>query len=116
MGMAKAPAARWRWRGVWRRPGPQCRAKRSPRQSAEHRAGLVALSALLTVTMPAMKTTVEAFQAAGLRPAVKIMIGGAPVTQRYADAIGADEYGESAGSAVALARRLVAGALQGERL
>jgi 5-methyltetrahydrofolate--homocysteine methyltransferase len=71
-------------------------------------ANLVALSALLTVTMTAMKTTIEAFQAAGMREKVKIMIGGAPVTQQYADLIGADGYGESASGAVALARKLVA--------
>ena len=71
-------------------------------------ANLVALSALLTVTMTSMKTTIDAFQAAGLRDKVKIMVGGAPVTQQYADSIGADGYGESAGAAVALARRLVA--------
>ena len=70
-------------------------------------AHLVALSALLTVTMPSMKTTIDAFQASGLRETVKIMVGGAPVTQQYADAIGADGYSESAGGAVALARRLV---------
>ena len=72
-----------------------------------HKAQLVALSALLTVTMPAMRTTIHAFEAAGLRDKVKIMVGGAPITQQYADAIGADGYGESAGAAVALARRLV---------
>jgi len=71
-------------------------------------ANLVALSALLTVTMPSMKTTIDAFQAAGVRQRVKIMVGGAPVTQQYADAIGADGYSDSAGSAVALARKLVA--------
>jgi methanogenic corrinoid protein MtbC1 len=71
-------------------------------------ANLVALSALLTVTMGWMKTTIEAFQAAGLREKVKIMVGGAPVTQQYADAIGADGFTDSAGSAVALARKLVA--------
>ena len=71
-------------------------------------ANLVALSALLTVTMGWMKTTIEAFQAAGLRQKVKIMVGGAPVTQQYADAIGADGFSDSAGSAVALARKLVA--------
>jgi 5-methyltetrahydrofolate--homocysteine methyltransferase len=71
-------------------------------------ANLVALSALLTVTMPSMKTTIDAFRNAGLRDKVKIMVGGAPVTQRYADAIGADGYGESAASAVALARKLTA--------
>jgi len=70
-------------------------------------ANLVALSALLTVTMPSMKTTIEAFQAAGLRDKVKIMVGGAPVTQQYANAIGADGYSDSAGGAVALARKLV---------
>jgi 5-methyltetrahydrofolate--homocysteine methyltransferase len=76
--------------------------------AATRNAHLVALSALLTVTMPSMKTTIDAFQAAGLRQRVKIMVGGAPVTQQYADAIGADGYGDSAGSAVALARKLVA--------
>jgi 5-methyltetrahydrofolate--homocysteine methyltransferase len=74
--------------------------------AATRGANLVALSALLTVTMPSMKTTIDAFQAAGLREKVKIMVGGAPVTQRYADAIGADGYSDSAGSAVALARKL----------
>jgi 5-methyltetrahydrofolate--homocysteine methyltransferase len=74
---------------------------------ATRNANLVALSALLTVTMTSMKTTIDAFRAAGLRERVKIMVGGAPVTQQYADAIGADGYGESAGAAVALARKLV---------
>jgi 5-methyltetrahydrofolate--homocysteine methyltransferase len=77
-------------------------------QAAARGANLVALSALLTVTMGWMKTTIEAFQAAGLREKVKIMVGGAPVTQQYADAIGADGFSDSAGSAVALARKLVA--------
>jgi 5-methyltetrahydrofolate--homocysteine methyltransferase len=71
-------------------------------------ANLVCLSALLTVTMPAMKTTIEALNAAGVRDKVKIMVGGAPVTQRFADQIGADGYGENAVAAVALARKLVA--------
>jgi 5-methyltetrahydrofolate--homocysteine methyltransferase len=75
---------------------------------AKGNANLVALSALLTVTMPAMKTIVDAFRSAGVRDKVKIMVGGAPVTQQYADAIGADGFGESAGAAVALARKLVA--------
>jgi 5-methyltetrahydrofolate--homocysteine methyltransferase len=75
--------------------------------AATRGANLVALSALLTVTMPSMKTTIDAFRAAGLREKVKIMVGGAPVTQRYADSIGADGYSESAASAVALARKLV---------
>ena len=76
--------------------------------AAARHANLVALSALLTVTMTSMKTTIDAFGAAGLRQKVKIMVGGAPVTQHYADTIGADGYGESAGAAVALARKLVA--------
>jgi 5-methyltetrahydrofolate--homocysteine methyltransferase len=76
--------------------------------AASKNANLVALSALLTVTMTSMKTTIDAFQTAGLRDKVKIMVGGAPVTQQYADSIGADGYGESAGAAVALARKLVA--------
>ncbi len=70
-------------------------------------ANLVCLSALLTVTMPAMRTTIEALRSAGVREQVKVMIGGAPVTQHYANEIGADAYGESAASAVSMARHLV---------
>ena len=55
-------------------------------------ANIVAMSALLTTTMPAMKTTVAALQQAGVRQQVKVLIGGAPVTQKYADEIGADGY------------------------
>ena len=65
---------------------------------------IVCLSALLTVTMPAMKTTIQALKDAGLRDRVKVLIGGAPVTKQYANEIGADGYGESATAAVALAR------------
>jgi 5-methyltetrahydrofolate--homocysteine methyltransferase len=71
-------------------------------------ANIVCLSALLTVTMPAMKTTLEALRAAGVRDKVKVMIGGAPVTDQYAREIGADSYGENASAAVASARGLVA--------
>jgi corrinoid protein of di/trimethylamine methyltransferase len=71
-------------------------------------ANLVCLSALLTVTMGSMKTTIEALRQAGMRDRVKVMVGGAPVTQRFAEQIGADGYSENAVSAVALARRLVA--------
>jgi corrinoid protein of di/trimethylamine methyltransferase len=70
-------------------------------------AQLVCLSTLLAVTMPSMRSTVEALNAAGLRSAVKVMVGGAPVTQRFADDIGADGYGDNAASAVAVARKLV---------
>ena len=74
---------------------------------ADKKAQIVGLSALLTTTLPAMKTTLDAFRSAGLRDRVKVMIGGAPVTQSFADTIGADGYGENAASAVQLARRLV---------
>jgi len=73
----------------------------------ERNAQILALSALLTVTMPAMKTTIEALKAAGLRDRVKVMVGGAPVTHKYAEEIGADGYGENASVAVQLARRLI---------
>lgn len=71
------------------------------------KANVVCLSALLTVTMPSMKTTIAALNDAGLRGQVKILVGGAPVTQQYADEIGADGYAENAGSAVKLARTVV---------
>jgi 5-methyltetrahydrofolate--homocysteine methyltransferase len=72
----------------------------------DHKPKVVGLSALLTTTMPAMKTTIEALKEAGVRDSVKIMIGGAPVTQRYADEIGADGYAPDAASAVDVARSL----------
>jgi len=68
---------------------------------------MVAMSALLTTTMPAMKATIAALDSAGLRTRVKVMVGGAPVTQEYADEIGADGYGSDATSAVDIARRLL---------
>ena len=73
-------------------------------------AQIVCLSALLTVTMTAMKTTIEALQQAGLRDRVKVLIGGAPVTEQFAREIGADGYGANANVAVALARQIVAAA------
>ena len=73
----------------------------------ERNANIVCLSALLTVTMPSMKTTIEALKSAGVRDRIKVLIGGAPVTQQYADEIGADGYGENATAAVGLARKLV---------
>ncbi|MGA2989135.1 MAG: corrinoid protein [Candidatus Korobacteraceae bacterium] len=74
----------------------------------EHQANIVALSALLTVTMPMMKNTIAALKQASLRDRVKVMIGGAPVTREYANSIGADGYSETATGAVALARQLTA--------
>ncbi len=74
----------------------------------EKKANVVALSALLTVTMPAMRTTIEALKQAGVREKVKVMVGGAPVTQQFAEEIGADGYSDNASAAVGLARKLVA--------
>jgi len=70
-------------------------------------ANIVCLSALLTVTMPAMRTAIDAMQQAGVREQVKVMVGGAPVTRQFADEIGADGYSENASGAVALARTLI---------
>jgi 5-methyltetrahydrofolate--homocysteine methyltransferase len=70
-------------------------------------ANIVALSALLTTTMLNMKYTIEAIEKAGLRDKVKIIIGGAPVTQGYADQIGADGFSANASSAVSLAQSLI---------
>jgi 5-methyltetrahydrofolate--homocysteine methyltransferase len=72
----------------------------------QHNADLVGLSALLTTTMPAIKTTVEALKSAGVS-LTKIVIGGAPVTQAYADQVGADGYAPDAASAVDVARKLL---------
>jgi 5-methyltetrahydrofolate--homocysteine methyltransferase len=73
----------------------------------EHKPQIVCLSALLTVTMPAMKTTIAAIEQAGLRGEVKVLIGGAPINEQYAHEIGADGYGASANDAVSLARTFI---------
>jgi 5-methyltetrahydrofolate--homocysteine methyltransferase len=73
----------------------------------EHRPNLVGCSALLTTTMPKMKTTIEALTEAGLRGSVKVMIGGAPVTEKYASDIGADVYAPDASSAATRAKQAV---------
>jgi 5-methyltetrahydrofolate--homocysteine methyltransferase len=73
----------------------------------EKKPELVGLSALLTTTMPAMKGTLEALQAAGVRERVKVMLGGAPVTESFARQVGADGYADNAATAVDLARRLI---------
>jgi len=73
----------------------------------DDRADIVGLSALLTTTMLQMRSTVRALEDAGVRGAVKVIVGGAPVTQRFADEIGADGYADNAAAAVALARRLM---------
>jgi corrinoid protein of di/trimethylamine methyltransferase len=71
----------------------------------EKKANIVAMSALLTTTMPSMKTTIDAMKAAGVRDQVKVIVGGAPITQKYADEIGADGYAESASGAVFTAKK-----------
>jgi len=72
-----------------------------------HSAQLVGLSSLLTTTMPAMKDAVAAIKAAGL-PGLKVLVGGAPITQEFADEIGADGFAADAGTAVDAAKALVA--------
>ncbi|MBQ8732218.1 MAG: corrinoid protein [Oscillospiraceae bacterium] len=74
----------------------------------EHNADIVCLSALLTTTMISQKDTIEAIKAAGLRDKVKVMVGGAPVTQAFADEIGADAYTSDAASAAERARAFFA--------
>jgi corrinoid protein of di/trimethylamine methyltransferase len=73
----------------------------------ENRATLVGASALLTTTMPEQQVIIEELREAGLRDQVKVMVGGAPITQSWAEKIGADGYAEDAISAVALAKKLV---------
>ena len=73
----------------------------------EHEANLLGMSALLTTTMPNMGKTIDAFEEAGLRDQVKIMVGGAPVTQEFADDMGADGYGKDAIACVEIAKELL---------
>ena len=65
-----------------------------------HQPQFLGMSALLTTTMPSMKETIEALEAAGIRSSVKVLIGGAPVTKNFADEIGADDYAENAAEVV----------------
>ncbi|MBN1660059.1 MAG: cobalamin-dependent protein, partial [Anaerolineae bacterium] len=73
----------------------------------QHNADIVALSALLTTTMLRQREVIEHLAEAGLRDRVKVMVGGSPVTQGWADDIGADGFAEDAAAAVPVARRLV---------
>ena len=75
-------------------------------------ADIVAISALLTTTMVQMKRVVDAIEEAGLPMDTKVIIGGAPVTQQYADEVGADGYAPDAASGVALAKRMVGAAVE----
>ena len=78
-------------------------------KAQEVEGSLIGLSALLTTTMPAMRRVVEMRDSLGLQSSHRVMVGGAPVTQEYANEINADGYSETASGAVALARRLMAG-------
>ena len=73
----------------------------------EKQANVVAMSALLTTTMPAMKSAIDAFKQNGVREKVKVLVGGAPLTQKFADEIGADGFSDSAVGAVALAKNVL---------
>ena len=73
----------------------------------EHEADVLGLSALLTTTMPGMKTTIEALEAAGVRDQVKVIIGGAPITNAYAEQIKADGFARDASAAVDLVHSLI---------
>ena len=80
----------------------------------EHEATLMGMSALLTTTMPNMGKTIEAFIDADLRDDVKIMVGGAPVTQEFADDMGADGYGKDALACVELAKHLLSAEVEAQ--
>jgi 5-methyltetrahydrofolate--homocysteine methyltransferase len=73
----------------------------------EQKPDIVGLSALLTTTMTSIQATIEALQAAGVRDQVKVMVGGAPITQDFADKVGADGYAPDAGSAARIAKSLL---------
>jgi 5-methyltetrahydrofolate--homocysteine methyltransferase len=75
--------------------------------AAREGANLIGMSALLTTTMNNMSVTIEALKTAGLRDKVKVLVGGAPVTQEYADSIGADAFAKDASSAARIVRQLI---------
>ena len=72
-----------------------------------HRPAILGLSALLTTTMPQMKRVLDALAEAGIRDEVRVIVGGAPVNERYAKNIGADGYARDAGEAVALTKNIL---------
>jgi 5-methyltetrahydrofolate--homocysteine methyltransferase len=78
-------------------------------KAREHQADIVALSALLTTTMLRQREVIEHLAEAGLRDKVRVMVGGCPVTQGWADQIGAEGFAEDAAGAVVVAKRLMAG-------
>src|SRR5271165_871532 len=92
--------------------GPDVPGETFAAKALELKADIVGVSALLTTTMRNQKTVIESLEKAGLRPQVKVMVGGAPVTRRWAEEIGADGYAKDAMSAVVLARSLMEGKAQ----
>ena len=78
-------------------------------EAVKNGAQAIGMSALLTTTMPNMALTIQALKDAGLRDQVKVLVGGAPITQEFADQIGADGYSTDAASAADLAKKLIAG-------
>jgi 5-methyltetrahydrofolate--homocysteine methyltransferase len=90
--------------------GTNVAAARFVKAIQEHRPAVVALSALLTTTMREMRNTLEELRRAGVMEGVKTMVGGAPVTQEFADTIGADAYAPDAPAAVIAVKRLLAAA------
>lgn len=87
--------------------GVDVSAERFAQAIQERQPNIVAMSALLTTTMGSMKSTIESLKAAGLRDRVKILVGGAPISQSFAESIGADGFSDSAVGAVATARRVL---------
>lgn len=87
--------------------GIDCTPEKFIAAAKENNAPLIGMSALLTTTMPAMKNTIAAIGEKGLTGQIKTFIGGAPVTQKYADEIGADGYAPDAASAVDVAKALI---------
>ncbi len=88
--------------------GVNCEPEKFVKAAQEHKADAIGMSALLTTTMTNMKATIDAFKEAGIRGKVKIIVGGAPLTQSFADEIGADGYAPDAASAVDLLKKLLA--------
>lgn len=89
--------------------GPETPAEDFVKAAQEHNADIVGISALLTTTMTHIPEVIEALEKAGVRKKAKIMIGGAPVDQQFADEVGADGYGADASVAMAVADRLMGG-------
>ena len=97
-----------RGRGLHRdRPRRQRAPEKFIEQIEEHKPDIVGFSAFLTTTMPMFKANINALEKAGIRDEVIVMVGGAPVTQEYADAVGADGYSADASSAVKKAKELI---------